>query len=117
MKKFFRSFRYAWNGIAIAVRDQQNLKVQSAIAATAIGAGFYFEITPSEWCFVLLSIGLVMGLEMVNSAIENVVDLVTRDHHPLAANAKDIAAGAVLFAAVLAVIVGVLIFYKYLFSV
>ena len=60
-----------------------------------------------------LTIALVMGLEMINSAIENLVDLVTRDYHPLAGKVKDIAAGAVLIAAVLAVVIGVIVFGRY----
>jgi len=115
MKQFFTSFIYALNGIRASVGEQRNLKVQAIIALIALGAGFYFEITMTEWCLVLFAIALVMGLEIVNSAIESLVDLVTTEHKPLAGKVKDIAAGAVLFSAIIASIVGILIFGKYLY--
>lgn len=113
MKNFFRAFLYAWNGIRVSLKDQRNLKVQSLVALITIGAGFYFNIACLEWCLILFSIALVLGLEMVNSAIENLVDLVTMERRPLAGKVKDIAAGAVLFASIIAVIIGIIIFRKY----
>ena len=101
-------------GIRASMQDQRNLKVQSTIAVITAGAGFYFDITLVEWCLILFAIGLVIGLEMVNSSIESLVDLVTRERTPLAGKVKDIAAGAVLFASVIAVIIGVIVFRKYL---
>lgn len=114
MKRFFRGFVFALQGIRVAFREQLNIRIQSGIAILVVAAGFYFGITALEWCVVLLTIALVIGLEMINSAIENLVDLITRDYHPLAGKVKDIAAGAVLIAAVLAVVVGVIVFGKYL---
>lgn len=113
--KFVKSFGYAFNGIWVSISEQRNLKVQAVIAVLTLAAGFYFDIAAVEWCVILLTIALVMGLEMVNSALENLVDLVTRDHHPLAGKAKDMAAGAVLFASVIATVVGAIIFAKYIF--
>jgi len=112
-KKFLRGFVYAGQGIRVSIFEQRNLRVQGIIALTTVGAGFYFDITSVEWCLILLTIGLVMGLEMINSAVEGLVDIVSPDYRPLAGKVKDIAAGAVLFAAILAVIIGVLIFRKY----
>ncbi len=113
-KTFLRGFVYAGKGIKVSIREQRNLKVQCVIALTTVGAGFYFAIAPAEWCMVLLTIALVMGLEMMNSAVEGLVDIVSPDYRALAGKVKDIAAGAVLFAAILAVIIGVLIFRKYI---
>lgn len=113
-KKFLRGFVYAGQGIKVSVLEQRNLKVQGVIALTTVGAAFYFDITSTEWCLILITIALVMGLEMINSAIEGFVDMVSPDYKPLAGRVKDIAAGAVLFAAILAVIIGVLIFRKYI---
>ena len=113
MAKFFKSFVYAIQGIRASGREQRNLKVQGFIALLTVGAGLYFDITAVEWCVMLLTIGLVMGMEMMNSAVEGLVDLVTRDYHPLAGKVKDIAAGAVLFVSTVAVIIGVIIFKKY----
>jgi diacylglycerol kinase len=114
MKKFLQSFVYAIRGIGTGLAEQRNLKVQVVIALIVIGAGFYFQITSIEWCIILLCIGLVIGLELMNSAIESLVDLVTMERKPLAGKIKDIAAGAVLFASVIAVIIGVVIFRKYI---
>lgn len=115
MKKFFRSFTYAFNGIRASFADQLNLKVHFMIALLVTAAGFHFRITTNEWCIILLSIALVIALEMINSAVECLVDLVTTERKPLAGKVKDIAAGAVLFASVVAVIIGVIVFNKYVF--
>lgn len=116
MKSFFKSVQYAIHGIWVGISDQRNLKVQIAIALIVIGAGFFLQITSFEWCIVLICMALVIGLEMINSAIENLVDLVTLERKPLAGKIKDIAAGAVLFVSVISVIVGVIIFRKYLLA-
>src|ERR671913_914103 len=96
MRYFLKSFVYAINGIWSGVTDQLNLKVQMGVALLVIGAGIYYHISPVEWCVILLCIGLVLGLEMINSAIESVVDLVTLERKPLAGRIKDIAAGGLL---------------------
>jgi len=114
MMKFFKSFVYAFQGIVSGIADQQNLRVLIGIAAAVIAAGFYYNITPLEWCTILLCIALVVGLELINSSIESLVDLVTLEKKPLAGKVKDMAAGAVLFASVLSSIIGVIIFGKYL---
>lgn len=113
LKGFFRSFAYAWNGIRVSLAGQRNLKVQSIIALITIGAGFYFGIDDIEWCLILFSIALVLSLEMLNSSIENLVDLVTIERKPLAGKIKDVAAGAVLFASAIALVIGVIVFRKY----
>ena len=114
MKSFLSSVKNAIHGIWAGISDQRNLKVQIAIALIVIGAGFFLRITSYEWCMVLICMGLVIGLEMINSAIENLVDLVTLERKPLAGKIKDIAAGAVLFVSIISLIVGVIIFRKYL---
>ena len=113
MIEFLKSFFYALKGIRASLEEQRNLKVQSFVAVVTIGAGFYYRISNVDWCIILLTIGLVIGLEMVNTAIEGLVDLVTSEWKPLAGKVKDMAAGAVLVVSVVAVIVGVLIFKKY----
>lgn len=114
MKSLYKSFIYALHGIVSGIADQRNLKFQLAIAAVVIGAGFYLSITSIEWCVILLCIAFVIGLELVNTALENLVDLVTLEQNPLAGKIKDIAAGAVLFVSVIALIIGLIIFRKYL---
>jgi len=114
MKNFLKSFIYAAHGIWLGIVHHRNLKVQIAISIIVIGAGFYFHIPASEWYVVLLCIALVICLEMINSAIEGLVDLVTMEKKILAGKIKDIAAGAVLMASLIAVIIGVVLFWKYL---
>ena len=73
-------------------------------------AGFFFHISMTEWCICLLLCGLIMALELVNTAVEAVVDLVTEERKPLAKIAKDTAAGAVLIAAIFSAVIGCIIF-------
>lgn len=113
MKSFLKSFGYAIQGIWSGVADQVNLKVQIGVALIVVGACFYFDIHPLEWCIILLCIGVVLGLEMMNSAIESLVDLVTLERKPLAGKIKDIAAGAVLIMSITSVVIGIIIFRKY----
>ena len=114
MKRFLKSFLYAIRGIRFGVIDQPNLKIMIGVSLLVIIAGFYFRITSVEWCVLLLCIGLVVGLEMLNTAIESLVDLVTRERLPLAGRIKDIAAGAVMFVSTIAVIIGAIIFRKHI---
>ena len=113
MKKLISSFGFAVRGIVVAFTEQRNLRIQSLMAIAAIGLGWYFRIAGWEWCLVIILIGLVISLELVNSAIENLVNLVTTEWLPLAGKIKDIAAGAVLIISMTSLIVGIIIFGKY----
>jgi diacylglycerol kinase len=115
VKAFFNSFVYAWRGLVAAFRER-SLAIEGCIAIAVLGAAVYFQVTVTEWLIILVVIGLVMGLELMNSAIERLVDLVTTERRPDAGRIKDIAAGAVLFASIMAAVVGVVIFYKYLLA-
>jgi diacylglycerol kinase len=117
MSRFTNSFRFAWNGIVVAFKEQPNLKVHVFIACLVVIAGFYFQITNTEWAILTICIALVITLELINSAIEYLVDLVTLERKPLAGKIKDIAAGAVLVGAIGASVVGVVVFYKYVIGV
>jgi undecaprenol kinase len=109
-----KRFACAWAGVMAAVKEEVHMRIHIALAVVAIIAAAIFHISRMEWLILLLTIGSVIALELINTAIERVVDLVTADFHPLAKAAKDIAAGAVLVAAVVAVIVGITIFLPYL---
>lgn len=110
MKKRLQSFRYAFRGIKTVFLSEANMKIHSFITVLVILCGAFFDISLTEWIFCLLCIALVTGAEMINTSIENVVDLASPELHPLAGKAKDIAAGAVLLCAIIAVIIGLLIF-------
>lgn len=116
-KKRMMSFKYAIEGIATAMRDQPNLVIQFCIAAIVLAAGYYFQISKAEWLIIALTIGFVITFELTNTAIEEIVDSFTDQVHPAAKKAKDIAAAAVLFAAITAVIVGIIIFLPYILAV
>lgn len=109
VSKFLRSFTYAYNGLKIAAK-QQNMKIHLTCAVVVIIAAFVTGISLTEWAVLFIVIGLMISLEMVNTAIEAVVDLASPHIHPLAKVAKDVAAGAVLVFAGVSVIIGVLIF-------
>ena len=106
----YRSFGYAFQGIFTCVRKELNMKIHCVAAVVVVIAGVILKISAIEWCICMVLFGLVMALEHVNTAVEAVVDLVTEERHPLAKIAKDTAAGAVLIAAIMAAIVGLLIF-------
>lgn len=104
------SFIYAWRGLMYALVSQRNMKIHLLAAVVVLLAGFLLRITLLEWALVLITIGMVITAEIINTAIECVVDLVTREMQPLARKAKDSAAGAVLLAAGFSVIIGLIIF-------
>lgn len=108
-RKFFRSFRYAVEGILTATKEQ-NLRFHLLSAVIVVLAGMLTGLSTTEWLLITFVIALVIGAELFNSAIERVVDLASPEIHPLAKQAKDMAAGAVLVFAVASVIIGLLIF-------
>lgn len=112
----YKSFGYAFERIFAGIRGERNMKIHCFAAVCVIVAGVLFHISVTEWCICLVLFGLILSLELVNTAIEAVVDLVTEDKKPLAKLAKDTAAGAVLIAAVMAAMAGLLIFVPKLVS-
>ena len=105
-----KSFGYAFEGIFICIRKERNMKIHFAASVLVIIAGIVLKLSVTEWCICLTLFGLVMALELVNTAVEAVVDLVTEERKPLAKIAKDTAAGAVLLAAIMAAVIGCIIF-------
>ena len=111
------SFNYAFDGIVHALRYERNMWIHFGIAALVLIAGLFFALTRLEVIALLVAISFVLITEMFNTAIEHVVDLVTDEDDPRARIAKDVAAGAVLVAAVNAVAVAYLVFYDKITSV
>jgi len=109
-RRFFRSFLFAAQGIGTALKREQNIRFHLAAAIIVVIAGWFTVLSYTEWLVVILLIAGMIALEMVNSAIERVVDLVTAELHPLAKQAKDMAAGAVLVFAAASAIIGIIIF-------
>ena len=112
------SLEFALTGIFTAFKEEKNMRSHVLSALAAIIAGLIFRISATEWLFLLLSIFLVISFEIMNSAVENVVDLASDYHFSMRAkNAKDMAAGAVLVVSVFAVITGLIIFLPKLWDI
>ncbi|MBY5033762.1 diacylglycerol kinase family protein [Streptococcus gallolyticus] len=105
------SMEFAITGLFTAFKEERNMRKHTVSAILVLIAGLIFRVSVTEWLFLLLSISLVIAFEIVNSAIENVVDLASGYHFSmLAKNAKDMAAGAVLFVSGFALLTGMIIF-------
>ncbi|HEP1818642.1 TPA: diacylglycerol kinase family protein [Streptococcus suis] len=110
-RELIASLEFAVMGLLTAFKEERNMKKHLASAVLVVLAGLIFQVSVTEWLFLLLSISLVIAFEIVNSAIENVVDLASDYHFSmLAKNAKDMAAGAVLFVSSFALLTGLIIF-------
>jgi diacylglycerol kinase (ATP) len=116
LKKRIKSFGYAFKGIASLLKKEHNAWIHCLAIVVVTSLGFYFHITSTEWCIVLLCFGMVLAAEGFNTAIERLVDLVSPERHPVAGDVKDVAAGAVLICAIAAAIIGCIIFLPYLLN-
>ncbi len=116
MPNFLHNVRFALKGWQSFFAHERNGKIQLVIAVLTIGAGFYFRISVLEWCIVLGCTGLVLSLEMINTAIEKLCDLVSKEYHPVIKQVKDISAGAVLWAAIVSALTGILVFGRHLWQ-
>lgn len=110
LHRIVRSFGYAFEGLGTIVRTQPNFWVHTVLAVAAIGLGVALRLSPAEFALVILTIALVLVTEAVNTTVEAVCDVVSPGYHPLVKRAKDVAAAAVLIAAVSAVAVALLLF-------
>jgi diacylglycerol kinase len=110
------SLKYAIHGLKVLFTTQPHarLHVIAAILVTLIG--LYFGFTKAEWCWIVLTITVVWTAEAFNTALEFLADAVTPNYHPLIGKAKDVAAGAVLLAAIGSVLIGLIIIIPYLFK-
>ena len=110
------AFGHAFRGVAMALRSELHLQFHAVATAVVLGGGFYFGLSPTEWALVVVAVASVWAAELFNTAIEALTNLVSPGYHPLAGRAKDIAAAAVLLAALGALAVGALVFGPKLWS-
>jgi diacylglycerol kinase (ATP) len=110
LKRRAASFGHALRGVWVALRSELHLQFHAVATVLVLGLGAYFQLSPTEWALVALSVASVWAAELFNTAIETLTNLVSPDYHPLAGRAKDVAAGAVLLAALGALAVGALVF-------
>ena len=104
------SFINAFNGLGNFLMRERNGRIEIVAAAVVTGFGFWLHINSNEWLSVLLCIGAVLSLEMLNSAIEKLCDMVHAEYHPVIKVIKDVSAGAVLFSTIISVIIACIIF-------
>lgn len=111
-----RAVGYAIRGLGEFLKETHSAWLQILVFIAVIILGVFFDITETEWIFIVLAAGLVLMAEAFNTAIETVVDLASPNFHPLARTAKDVAAGAVLIAAIASIAVGIIVFAPYIAS-
>lgn len=109
LRQRLHSFRYAIAGLGTLLRTQHNAWIHAAATILVIGAALYFGLNAYEWLWMVLAMALVWMAEAFNTALELLADAVTRERHPLIGQAKDVAAAAVLIAALAALVIGVLV--------
>lgn len=110
IKRFFKSFKHSMAGLNYAYKYEQSMLIHVVVTFCVLIGGFFFKIDTTEWIFVIVLMGTVMGAELLNTAIEAVVDLVSPEYHELAKIAKDTASAAVLVFSTSAFIVGLIVF-------
>lgn len=112
---FRKSFLFAMQGLRTAVRTERNIKVMLLAGVAVVVAGLVVGLDLLSWAIIVLCCGVVIAAELLNTAVETIVDLVSPEFHPLAGRAKDIAAAAVFSLSMLVAVVGVLVFANALF--
>jgi len=106
--------RCAFNGLGLVLRSQDSARIQAIAALAVVVLGVALRVSAPEWCALVLAIALVLTAEALNTSIESAIDVVSPEFHELAGRAKDVAAGAVLIAALGSVVVGLLVFVPHL---
>ena len=110
-----KSVGYAFRGALLLLKTEASVQIQFVIAILVTAAGFFFNISLNEWMVQFLAIGLVMSIEGVNTAIEEIANFIHPEHHNKIGLIKDIAAGAVFIASIFAVIIGFIIYLPKIF--
>ena len=115
LKSRLKGMSYALKGAKMLILNEASIKVQSVIAIIITIAGFYFQITTTEWMIQILTIAVVLSAEGLNSAIEEIADFIHPEQHPKIGYLKDIAAGAVFFTAIAAILIACIIYIPKIF--
>lgn len=110
VKRLLKSFSYAWRGLFKTFHEEQNLQIQTVSAMVAVALGLFFRISRGEWLALILAIGLVLILEIINSAVERVTDVLKPRINTYVKEIKDIMAAGVMLASITAVLIGLVIF-------
>ena len=110
-----KSIGYAVRGALLLLKKEASIKVQFTLALLVTAAGFFFNISSTEWIIQLLAIGLVMSIEGMNTAVEEIADFIHPEHNNKIGLIKDIAAGSVFYASIIAIIIGLIIYLPKIF--
>ena len=116
IKRLIKSFKYALRGLIKIFHEEQNLRVQSLAAGAVILAGLYFGLNRFEWALILIIISMVILMEIANSAVERVTDVLKPRIDTYVKEIKDIMAAAVMLASILAIVIGAIIFWPHVFN-
>jgi diacylglycerol kinase (ATP) len=111
-----RSFRYAIAGILRMIRCQHNAWIHLVVTLAVVAAGFLFQLSRGEWCWIVLAIAIVWTAEALNTAFEFLADAASPSFHPIVRDAKDVAAGTVLVTAIAAMIIGLIVFWPHVMT-
>ncbi|MFA4845570.1 MAG: diacylglycerol kinase family protein [Patescibacteria group bacterium] len=114
LRRLAKSFKHAVHGVTVVFRTEQNFRIQVAVAVLVILSALWFRVRYEEWIILIFLIGAVLVLELVNSILERIVDTFKPRIHPVVKDIKDIMAAAVLIASLIALLVGVTIFYPHI---
>lgn len=117
INRFFKSFGYSFEGLKYAYINEQSMTIHMFTSVIVVLMGFLFKITTTEWILAFVVIGVVMGTELLNTAIEAVVDLVSPEKHYLAKIAKDTASAAVFVYSMIALVTGLMVFMPYIINI
>ena len=115
--RFFKSFKYSIEGLKYAYKYEQSMLIHVIATICVLLANIFFQVSGIEWLITLLAIGMVLSAELINSAIEAVVDLVTLEEHPLAKIAKDCSSAATFVLACMAALIGIVVYVPYILGV
>ncbi len=117
IKAFTKSFGYALKGFLFMLKDERNFKVQLFIALIALALGIYFPLQNIEWILLILCIAMVLSAEMINTAMERIINEIHPNYNSKAKAIKDIAAGAVLVLSIASLIIGLIIIIPYFLAI
>lgn len=116
LKGRLKSFKCAIKGVAVMIQSQHNAWIHALATVVVCAAGVFFGLSRSEWCWIVVAIVVVWMAEALNTAFEFLADFASPTFHPIAGKAKDVAAGAVLIAAIGSAVIGILIFGPHIFT-
>ena len=113
-KRFLKSLKYSFDGLFYAYRYEQSLWLHAIAVVIAVSLGIFFKIKISEWAIIFIALGIILALELLNTAIEAAVDLTTTKIHPLAKIAKDCGSAASFVMSIVSIVISLFVFWPYI---